>query len=324
MKLGKPLILFILLLLTACSSQSTIVHGLDERDANDILVYLDNQGVKAVKVKAEVTGGGAQTEVLWNIAVSPDNEKQAMALLNAAGLPRRRSQSLLNIFERSGLVPSETEQKIRYEAGLAASIASTIRKIDGVVDADIQLSFPQEDPLNPDKPKGEVTASVYVKHTGVLDDPNSQLTPRIRRLVSSAIQGLKIDNVTVIPDRARFADITGRSFSSSKSSDVDLVKVWSVTLAKTSKTRFQILFLVLLSLLFFALFFFVWLLWKVYPLLPGTGLKGFLEPHPFTPVESKVEESVEEETEKGEEEHEAPSDDEDLADIETPSEKKSR
>ena len=53
-----------------------------------------------------------------------------------------------------------------------------------------------------------MTASVYVKHRGILDNPNSLLVTKIKRLVSSAIPGLEIDNVSVVSDRALYADIT--------------------------------------------------------------------------------------------------------------------
>jgi len=278
--------------LAGCSSSQPIVHTLEERDANDILVFLDNHGIKAWKVQsAEAGGGGGQKIVLWDIYVPADLEKQAMALLNNAGLPRKSGQNLLSIFSKSGLVPSEMEEQIRYRAGLAEQIASTIRKIDGVVDADVQLSFPEEDPLNPEKKRGEVTASVYVKHTGVLDDPNSQLITKIRRLVASSIQGLKFDNVTVIPDRARFSDVSQRPMGGSQA-EQDWVKIWTMTIAKDSSMRFRVVFFSFLFLILILLVVLGWTIWKVYPLLPKeTGLREYFEFHPYEKEEATVAET---------------------------------
>lgn len=191
---------------TSCSSTKTIVNALDEKDANEILVYLSSRNVDAIKVQnkeAAAGGGGGSKIVLWDIQVPSEQVTEAMALLNQVGLPRRRGQSLLNIFGGGGLVPSELQEKIRYQAGLAEQIATTIRKIDGILDAEVQISFPEEDPLNPGKKKGKITSSVYVKHSGVLDDPNSHLVQKIKRLVASSITGLDYDDVTVIGDRAR-------------------------------------------------------------------------------------------------------------------------
>jgi type III secretion protein J len=195
-----------LLLLAGCESNKEIVHGIDEKEANEIVVYLSNKGIDATKILAAEAGGGGQKIQLYNIMVEEENYIKATSLLNQVGLPRRTSQNLLGIFKESGLVPSELQERVRYQSGLAEQTASTIRKIDGILDAEVQISFPEEDPLNPGQKKGDITASVYVKHSGVLDDPNTHLDTKIRRLVTSSITGLKYDNVTIIPDRARFTE----------------------------------------------------------------------------------------------------------------------
>lgn len=296
-----------LVMLTGCESRRTIVHDLSEAEANNIVVFLANKGITATKVKAETgAAAGAQAEVMWNISVSTEDATQAMAILNAAGLPKRRGQTLLNIFSKgSALVPSELEEKIRYQAGLAEQIASTIRKIDGVLDADVQLSIPEQDPLNPGAPRRNVTASVYVKHTGVLDDPNTQLIPKIRRLVASSIQDLSFENVTVIPDRARFSDAPFAQTISSLTQDRDVVSVWTVLVARESLTRFRIIFFgfILLLLMFFAAL--IWVVWKFFPILEKSG--GFSQlftTQPFSTDElekPKKSEGEEEEKEKDQE-----------------------
>lgn len=272
-----------ILSLTSCESRKTIVHGLDEKEANDIVVFLDNKGIISYKVQAKDTGaaGGIAKEVLWDIDVEATRATEAMALLNSAGLPRRRGQSLLTLFSKGGLVPSEMEEKIRYQAGLGEQIANVIRKIDGVLDADVQISLPEENPLNPNAPKQKVTASVYVKHTGVLDDPNSQLIPKIRRLVSSSIPGLDYDNVTVIGDRARFSEIP--FFTSAGSDEKDYVRVWSLIIAKESLLRFRIIFFSLCLALLTLILALVWVAWKFYPVITRLGgFKSLLDVHPVS------------------------------------------
>lgn len=259
----------ILPLLTSCGSERTIVNGLDEREANEILVFLASKSIDAQKVVTPGAAGGGSKIATWNIVVSEESANQAMALLNQNGLPRRRSQNLLGIFSNVGLVPSATEQQIRYQAGLAEQIASTIRKIDGVLDADVQISFPKEDPLNPDKKTGKITASVYVKHNGVLDDPNSHLITRIKRLVEASVTGLSFDNVTVIPDLARFNELPQGSFGLPE--EKSYVNVWGLVIAKESLTSFRIVFFSFLVLSILLLLSLIWLAWKIYPILQANG-----------------------------------------------------
>jgi type III secretion protein J len=290
------LMCFCLPLLTSCESRKTIVNSLDEREANEIIVFLSTKGIDATKVQstAAAGGGGGAKVVLWDISV-PDNQSlEAMSLLNQAGLPRRRSENLLNIFTGAGLVPSEMEQRIRAQSGLAAQIASTIRKIDGVLDAEVQLAFPEEDPLNPTAKKQPITASVYVKHNGVLDDPNSHLQTKIKRLVAASVPGLDYDNVTVIGERARFSDLSLNPTSSEE--EKQYVSVWSIILAKESVSRFRIIFFSFTLLILLLLLALLWLCWKFYPVLRAHGgLKELFHLKPI-PTEKTLETAKTEES----------------------------
>lgn len=258
-------------LLTSCESRRIIVNGLDEKEANEILVFLSNKGVDANKVQAVSEGGMGGKAILWNISVESSQANEAMALLNQVGLPRRRGQNLLGIFSNVGLVPSGMQEKIRYQAGLAEQIASTIRKIDGVLDADVQVSFPDEDPLNPTAAKQKITASIYVKHSGILDDPNAHLITRIKRLVAGSVPGLEYDYVTVIGDRARFTDTPLGGLQGSLGEDRPFVNVWSLIIAKDSVSRFRIIFFSFTMILLILLLTLIWILWKLMPLIQKAG-----------------------------------------------------
>ncbi len=270
---------FCAIVFSGCESQKTIINGLEERDANEILVFLDSKGIPAYKVAVKKEGGGGASAVaVYDVLVPTEKAAEAMAILNANGLPRRRVQKVLELFAAGGLVPSEMQEKIRYQAGRAEEIAGTIRKIDGILDADVQLSFPEEDPLNPKAVKGEVTASVFIKHQGVLDDPNSQLIPKIRRLVSSSIQGLNYENVTIIADRARFSDASTAEIHATPAS-LELVRIWTIPVAKQASFRFQILFFTLISLVFVFFISTIWMIWKIIPVAKECG--GLLQVFSF-------------------------------------------
>ena len=119
-------------LLTGCETQTMIVSNLDEREANEILVFLASKGIDAKKNPGTSSSPGAgQGSSKWTISVDKKNSTEAMAILNQNGLPRIKGVNLLELFAKQGLMSSEKEENIRYQAGLAEQIASTIRKIDG-------------------------------------------------------------------------------------------------------------------------------------------------------------------------------------------------
>jgi type III secretion protein J len=109
---------------------------------------------------------------------------------------------------------------------------------------------------------------VYIKHQGILEDPNSHLETKIKRLVSSGINNLDFENVSVISDRARIADIqlspTGEPIGTQNLQEA-YVSIWSIIMTKTSLSRFRFLFfgLIILNLLFAAAL--GWMVVKFYP-----------------------------------------------------------
>lgn len=301
----RPIYYLLLILIglgfSSCGSQKKIVNGLDEREANEIIVFLSSRGINAIKTQStESTGSGANKVFLWDIEVPPEDAMQAMAILNQNGLPRRRGQNLLGIFANSGLVPSEMQDTIRYQAGLGEQIANVIRKIDGVLDAEVQISFPKEDPLNPAATKGKITASVYVKHSGVLDDPNAHLITKIKRLVAASVPGLDFDNVTVIGDRARFNE-PHTSDMQTVEQEKHLANVWSIAVSQDSVTRFQVIFFTFIILLLIMFLSLAWICWKLFPLLKQHGgIKELMNLHAISleKKEAKEEKGVEKEGEK--------------------------
>lgn len=285
---------FGLILLAGCQKTTLVVSGVDEREANEIIVFLASSGISAIKTPGSSSSpGGAQGAPKWNISVDEKKATDAMAILNQNGLPRIKGVNLLDLFGKTGMMSTDKEDTIRYQAGLAEQIASTIRKIDGVIDADVQISFPAADaqalPWEQAAPQ-KITAAIYVKHQGVLDDPNSHLVMKIKRLVSGSIQGLEINDVTVISDRARFTDINMNQtpeILSSSQKEKESVSIWGIVMSKSSAARFRVLFFFLsLFVVMFGVFT-GWLIWKLYPTLKTAGgLKGLLKAEPFSLEES--------------------------------------
>ena len=315
-KLGlRPYFLFFMcvfcMVFVGCAKK-TIINGIEEKEANEILVILASRDIVAEKVTAESKSTGAAKEVLYNIAVEKKDTIKAMAILNQYGFPKKKSITLLDIFAKQGLVPSEQEEQIRYRSGKEEEIASIIRKIDGVLDANVQLSFPKDDPLSTEKNEEKVTASVYVKHQGILDDPNSHLPTKIKRLVASSINGLSYEDVTVISDRARFSDIQPYQQTSS-ALEKEYVKVWSIVISKESVTTFRVLFFSLYSLSLILLILVGWLIWKILPVISSKeGIKElFSHTHFKIALQSDEEDEDEEDEDEDEDEDEEEEEEED-------------
>ncbi len=278
-----------LLLMAGCEQSSFIINDLSEREANESVVFLASKGIAAEKIATvNSSPGGTEGGPKYSISVLAGRSTDAMAILNQNGLPRKKGTTLLDLFNNTGLMSSDKQETIRYQAGLAEQIANMIRKIDGVIDADVQLSFPTESTnlpapgSAPEAPK-RITAAVYVKHQGVLDDPNSHLVIKIKRLVAGSVAGLDVNDVTVISDRSRFTDITLTPSSEPlESKTKEYVSIWSIVMSKASAGRFRLLFFLLMTAAILFALIIGWLFWKVYPLLKSRGgLRSLIHPVPL-------------------------------------------
>lgn len=288
-----PYIFLSILFLIGCHSQTTIINSVAERDANEIIVLLSNKGVAAVKEPApSSTVGGASTEKLWNITVPSAQITEALGILNQAGLPRLKGTTLLDLFGTSGLVPSDLQDRIRYQEGLSEQLATTIRKMDGIIDADIQITFPQEE-----EGARPLTASVYVKHRGILDNPNSLGVTKIKRLIASAVPGLTVDTVSVITDRALYADAASFESPAHLQEVGALVEIWGIHILRDSAPLFRVIFYSFLIVLFIIACALVWLIWKVMPIIQKMGVASLVKIEPYRASSETKEGAVKDEEE---------------------------
>lgn len=289
-KIIKTLTLFaflgtMLLFCSGCASSRDIVTNIGEKEANIILVLLESKGIPATKMPAPTTGIGAQTAIsMYSITVPEKHYIEAIAYLNQNGFPKEKGTTLLELFAKQGLMTSDKEETIRYQAGLGQQLTNTILMMDGVIDANVQLSFPPEEQgLGQETETKKITAAVYVKHQGVIDDPNIHLENKIKRLISGSVTGLDINDVTVVSDRSRFTDITLDLLPEAlRGKPGEYVSIWNIVMSKNSVLRFRFLFFFITAIAVILAVILGWISWKFYPQLRKQGgLKELFNPIPL-------------------------------------------
>ncbi len=300
MNLRGLLWIFLALTLCGCDESKSVVSGVDEREANVIVVFLQSKGIQATKElisSGAAMGGEGPAIPKFNINVDASQTITAMSILNSNGLPRRQGTTLLDLFGKPGLMSTDKEETIRYQAGLAQQLANMILLIDGVIDATVQLSYPDTSTAVEGVAPNKITAAVFVKHQGIIDDPNTHLENKIKRLVSGSINGLDVNDVTVVSDRSRFTDVTIDTLGQpSNGMPKEYVKIWSMTMNKESAGTFRVVFFFLLILTLALAIIAGWVVWKIYPMLRSKG--GFRElfnPIPFMQEIKKEEIPIESE-----------------------------
>lgn len=177
-------------LLGGCGDEP-LLHDLAERQANEVLVALDEEGVAAGKARQE------GSEAAWTVTVPRGSAGKAHRVLAARQLPRARPQGLGEIFAPGGLVPTPVEERARWLHALAGELARSVEALDGVVEAHVHLGLPADDPLRPGL-RPAPRAAVLVKCRPAACAPLRALEPGLRSLVAGAAEGLAPEAVAVV------------------------------------------------------------------------------------------------------------------------------
>ena len=188
-KLRAPVMVFLALMLFGCK-EASLYQGLSEQEANEMVALMQRAGITASKETGK--------DDSFTVSTDADSFANAMQLLRANGLPKKKFETLGSVFEDPRFATSSTAQRARYIHALSEEISHTLSSIDGVVLARVHLSLPEKDPLADIAPKSR--ASVFVKHRSDVD--LSQYVGQIKALVVNGLENLQYDNVTVVLSEA--------------------------------------------------------------------------------------------------------------------------
>jgi type III secretion protein J len=173
------------LLLTGCKEEATLHSQLDERQANLVMATLMDAGIDCRKEAGE--------ENTWNVVIYSNDFARAVNLLESRGLPQRNYQGVSEVFKKSGMVSSPSEERIRFMDALAQDLARTISTIDGILDARVHIVLPENDPFA----KNTLPSSAAVAIRSRWDADVEDLIPQIKSLVKNSIEGLQYEKITV-------------------------------------------------------------------------------------------------------------------------------
>ena len=174
-----------MLLLAGCDKETTLHSGLEERQANLVMAALLDSGIGCRKEPGE--------EGTWNVLVSEGRFAEAVNLLERRGLPRRPRQGIGEVFKKTGMISSPSEERIRFMDALAQDISRTISMIDGVVDARVHVVLPENDPCA----RSSLPSSAAVAIRSRWDADLTDLVPSVKGLVKNAIEGLAYEKIQV-------------------------------------------------------------------------------------------------------------------------------
>ena len=173
------------LLFSGYEKETTLHAGLEERQANLVMAALLDEGIECHKTPGE--------EGTWNVMVQESKFAAAVNLLERKGLPRRAHQGIGEVFKKTGMISSPSEERIRFMDALAQDLSRTISGIDGVIDARVHVVLPENDPFA----RNALPSSAAVAIRSRWDVDITDLVPSIKGIVKNAIEGLTPEKIMV-------------------------------------------------------------------------------------------------------------------------------
>lgn len=172
----------LLLKMASAPSYVEVMAGVDPAQTGKITAVLDQRGIGY-----EIRSNGTA------IAVDRGQTGAARMALAEGGVTGVAKQPGFELLDKQKLGASNFQQQVAYQRALEGQIANTIGQIDGVGSAQVSLTLPK-DQLFADETQ-PATAAVLLGSSADSVDPAA--IRGIANLVSSSVQGLKTQNVTI-------------------------------------------------------------------------------------------------------------------------------
>lgn len=172
------------LFLWARKPDMQLLYGrLGQKDAAEVVA-----AVQAAGVSYEIGAGG-------NSIYVPSSEVHKLRMqLAGKGVPAGEGVGF-EVFDRPNFGISDFVQRTNYARALQGELSRTISQLSGVHSARVLIVLPENRLLFTDA-KSKPTASVFIEGNVSVDGVNS-----IRSLVANAVEGLRMDDVSVVDNR---------------------------------------------------------------------------------------------------------------------------
>ncbi|MDD2501944.1 MAG: flagellar basal-body MS-ring/collar protein FliF [Geobacter sp.] len=178
----------LLIMLANRTDYRPLFTNLASEDAGEIVKKL-----KEAKTPYQITPDGK------GVMVPADRVYELRLSLASEGLPQGGGVGF-EIFDRKNFGMTEFVQKLNYQRALQGELARTITQISGVEQARVHLVIPEKTLFKEaEKPP---TASVVLKMKGSKGLRDTEVQGVVH-LISSSIEGMNADNVTVLDSRGK-------------------------------------------------------------------------------------------------------------------------
>lgn len=181
------------MLLTVGCAKEPVAQMLSEYEANEILVILDDAGIAAEK-----TRNIASRDPAFDVIVAKSDGNAAYRILKDENLPRQKQLGLDKTLGEGGLIPTAEAEMAKHKIGVQGDIVNKLRSLPGVIDVQVEVSIPKDDPLRDvNEAKERPKASVIIVYKPTSENEVPIPVEAVQNFVQSSLPALKRTDVAV-------------------------------------------------------------------------------------------------------------------------------
>lgn len=194
--------------LFSCSRE--LITGLDENEANRLLVVLAESGIPAGKAPLDTERG-----TLFRIDVPRRDFLRALQVLKENNLPSEKAQGVMEIFGKNDFLPTQTAERVLEEYSVNSELAKTLEKIQGVLSARVHIARLRDEITGRYIP---VSASVLISHVRSENDGLPVGIEDVKKIIAGGVPNLMEEkvNVVLVPVEQKSKKETGKNFQVSR------------------------------------------------------------------------------------------------------------
>ncbi|PPT90461.1 EscJ/YscJ/HrcJ family type III secretion inner membrane ring protein [Xanthomonas theicola] len=177
------------LALAGCKQES-LLQGLDQGQANEVVAVLHRHNIDAGKRDNGKNG--------YSVDVGEPDFAAAVDILRSYDLPSRKSVQIADLFPSDSLVASPRAEKARLYSGIEQRLEQSLRTIAGVVSARVHVSY-DLDAGEGGRKMPPVHLSALASYEGDVD--SAVLINDIKRFLKNSFAEVEYDNISVVVSR---------------------------------------------------------------------------------------------------------------------------
>jgi type III secretion protein J len=194
----RPRLLLLLAVVLSAACSSPVQHGLEERDANELVSALVTRGFRARKSPEK---GRKPT---WAVEVDDAEATEALQVLTELKLPRPPRTTTRSIVQSPGLIETPAGERLRQLEAQEGDLEEALETLGGVTQASVELAVPPAP--RPGQPPTPSRAAVLLRVRPEALEHLAQTRAELQGLVAAGVDGLRAEDVVLVLDPVSLPD----------------------------------------------------------------------------------------------------------------------